>query len=333
MLGAKSTEMSMSPRQAKLKNTIIKLERRIARQVIWSALPVFPHTFRGRRFDKNAFVRELLTVPMNYWRCLETPLTAWGLQAEPGEIVLDLGSPKVLAWYLALQGCSVIASDISNYFVDDLRQLRRELSITPLFIALADGQKLPLSSGSVDRAYSISVLEHIPGCGDAVVMAEVCRVLKPGGTFCLTVPFYSRYVEEFRHSMYWEKFSVHDERGVFFQRRYDLLEMKERLFNASDLEPESILFMAEKPLVKPGLREDLVFEENCHRLNRRILSILAVGFSSIPVLRIPIPMLRYLVQASYSHRYHYFTEDAADQNVRGVFIRLCKKRLDGSIDR
>ena len=311
--------------QYELTSIIVQLERKIVRSAMRSILPLFPSTFRGGRLSRNSLLRELLTVPMNYWRCLETPLTAWGLQAKPAHVVLDLGSPKLLALYLSLQGYSVIATDISDYFIKDLRQLQYELVISSLQIAVAAGQHLPMQSDSIDCAYSVSVLEHIPNRGDAEVMAEVGRVLKPKGTFCLTVPFYSKYVEEFRPGIYWSKFSVQDERGVFFQRRYDLASLRERLLNDPCLEAELVIYMAEKPLVEPGLREDLVFEENCHHLNRRILGLIAAAFRTIPFFRVPIPMLGYLVQSSYSHRFHYLTEDAEDQNVRGVFIRLRKR--------
>lgn len=316
----------MSDVLSELTSTIVQQwEREIVRCVTISLLPLLPYTFRGRRLSRNYFLREMLNVPMNYWRCLEVPLTAWALQAKPGERVVDLSSPKLLALYLSLQGYSVMATDISDYFVNDLRQLKHELAISPLEIAVAAGQHLPLQSGSIDKIYSISVLEHIPNHGDAEVIAEVSRVLKPGGTCCLTVPFYTEYVEEFGPGVYWSKFSVQDKRGVFFQRRYDLPSLKDRLLNDPYLQSELLMYMAEKPLVEPRLREDYVFDENCHWLNRRFLSILSAAFRAVPVLRVPIPMLGYLVQSNYSHRYHYLTEDPEDKNVRGVFVRLRKR--------
>jgi SAM-dependent methyltransferase len=46
---------------------------------------------------------------------------------------------------------------------------------------------LPIKSGSVDAVVSISVFEHLEKA--AFVMAEVARVLKPGGVFYLATPF------------------------------------------------------------------------------------------------------------------------------------------------
>jgi SAM-dependent methyltransferase len=50
-----------------------------------------------------------------------------------------------------------------------------------------DGQELPVATASVDTVLSLEVLEHLPAPGRCV--AEMARVLKPGGRLLLTVPF------------------------------------------------------------------------------------------------------------------------------------------------
>ncbi len=50
-----------------------------------------------------------------------------------------------------------------------------------------DGRDLPFQDDSVGCAMATEVLEHCPD--PERVMAEACRVLKPGGVFFLTVPF------------------------------------------------------------------------------------------------------------------------------------------------
>ena len=47
---------------------------------------------------------------------------------------------------------------------------------------------LPVPDASVDRVIASEVLEHIPD--DRTAMAEIARVLKPGGTVAVTVPRY-----------------------------------------------------------------------------------------------------------------------------------------------
>ena len=50
-----------------------------------------------------------------------------------------------------------------------------------------DGNQLPFRDGAFDTVLSTEVLEHLPT--PAVCVAEMARVLKPGGKLLLTVPF------------------------------------------------------------------------------------------------------------------------------------------------
>ncbi|HET6213512.1 MAG TPA: class I SAM-dependent methyltransferase, partial [Micromonosporaceae bacterium] len=50
----------------------------------------------------------------------------------------------------------------------------------------ADARKLPLESDSYDLAIAFDVLEHIEE--DYLAAAEMCRVLRPGGTALIAVP-------------------------------------------------------------------------------------------------------------------------------------------------
>jgi len=50
-----------------------------------------------------------------------------------------------------------------------------------------DGNRLPFADGSVDTVLSTEVLEHLPEPRNC--MREMARILKPGGTLLLTVPF------------------------------------------------------------------------------------------------------------------------------------------------
>jgi SAM-dependent methyltransferase len=49
-----------------------------------------------------------------------------------------------------------------------------------------DALTLPFADGAFDRVIAAEVLEHVPA--DAVAMAELARVLRPGGTLAITVP-------------------------------------------------------------------------------------------------------------------------------------------------
>ena len=49
-----------------------------------------------------------------------------------------------------------------------------------------DALSLPFADGAFDRVIAAEVLEHVPA--DGVAMAELARVLRPGGTLAVTVP-------------------------------------------------------------------------------------------------------------------------------------------------
>jgi ubiquinone/menaquinone biosynthesis C-methylase UbiE len=94
-------------------------------------------------------------------------------------------------------GCS------SGYLLEDLRQalpqatllgvdlvaggLRRAHALVPdARLLLADVCALPIEDASVDVALSANLLEHVPD--DAGALAELHRVLKPGGLAAVIVP-------------------------------------------------------------------------------------------------------------------------------------------------
>ncbi len=53
-------------------------------------------------------------------------------------------------------------------------------------LVAGDGAALPFPDGSFDRVIAAEVLEHVPD--DARVLAELVRVLRPGGLMAVTVP-------------------------------------------------------------------------------------------------------------------------------------------------
>lgn len=73
---------------------------------------------------------------------------------------------------------------------------------------IADGGALPIATGSVDTVLLIEVLEHVSM--PERLLAETCRVLKPGGRLVLTTPFampeHGEPYDYFRYTQYGLKF-------------------------------------------------------------------------------------------------------------------------------
>jgi len=155
-----------------------------------------------------------IAIPLDPSRYLELPWAEQALAARPGERVLDLASPKLLAVALARAGVEVVSVDALPLEVERWRRLAPEVRFE-----VADGRALPFEDGSFGRAYSISVVEHIPEGGDEQALRELARVVEPGGRILLTVPYADAYRED------WRDRPVYGSAGAaeryFFERWYD----------------------------------------------------------------------------------------------------------------
>lgn len=191
-------------------------------------------------------------VPVSYWRWVEFPLVCgWG-GFRRDQRVLDIGSPKLLALYLATEvGARVVATDLDPYFLADYTRLGEAAGLARerFLPALEDGRRLSFRDESFDRVYSISVVEHIAAEGDMRCMEEIGRVLAPGGLALLTVPFAprSRDVRRPADYVYWNRSLPPDERGeVFFERRYSEEDLRRRLVEPSGLAVQKLQFVGER---------------------------------------------------------------------------------------
>jgi SAM-dependent methyltransferase len=195
-----------------------------------------------------------LVLPVEYIRCAETRYILQHLDDQPGQRVLDVGSPKLLSLFLAARlRAEVHATDLVDYFFEryDLysrvvlgRDQRRYL------MRREDARHLTYPSGHFDRVFSISAIEHIPDDGDSVAIQEIARVLAPGGTACLTVPWSDHgYLEEFKRrgdpDAYW---APGDGERVFFQRAYDRATLERRLLRPSGLSLVDLSFWGERTI-------------------------------------------------------------------------------------
>ncbi len=81
----------------------------------------------------------------------------------------------------------IIGLDIGIGLLGELRggAVKRGLSDVILPVNY-DGDNIPLADGSVDFAVSFEVIEHVKR--EAPVLAELARVIRPGGTLALSAP-------------------------------------------------------------------------------------------------------------------------------------------------
>ena len=93
---------------------------------------------------------------------------------------------RILAWAHA-RGARTYGIDISPPTVDLARETFAALpSAAPFGGAVADVRDLPFRNGSFDAVYSMGTIEHFDETDRAV--AEIARVLKPGGQAIVGVP-------------------------------------------------------------------------------------------------------------------------------------------------
>jgi SAM-dependent methyltransferase len=117
-----------------------------------------------------------------------------GLRA--GDRVLDLGCGGGRHAFDAMRrGARVVALDADAAEIKDVAALAEALmaddgqtrgSGGSGSALVGDALTLPFSDGAFDRVIAAEVLEHIPA--DACAVAELARVLRPGGTLAVTVP-------------------------------------------------------------------------------------------------------------------------------------------------
>lgn len=202
-----------------------------------------------RHLMRHGFLRQAVVrvvCPLDPSRYLELPETLDELAAQPGERVLDLASPKLLAVVLGRRGVDVTSVDLLESEIATWRELAGEEP--NVRFEVADGRRLPFDDASFDHAYSVSVIEHIPGDGDGEALAELTRVTKPGGRVVVTLPHARAYREDWRDTPVYA-----DHTGVpgpyFFQRWYD----EARLENLAAAAPALELVSSSVSRLQPNL--------------------------------------------------------------------------------
>lgn len=116
------------------------------------------------------------------------------LGVERGDRVLDIGCGGGRHSFEVLRrGGHALALDLSDTDLKDVRAMflaMHEDGSAPEGVwaggVCGDALELPFDDGAFDRVIASEVLEHIDD--DLLAMAEIARVLRPGGTVAVTVP-------------------------------------------------------------------------------------------------------------------------------------------------
>jgi SAM-dependent methyltransferase len=106
----------------------------------------------------------------------------------PGATVLELGPGNgyfsIDAARLLGAGGRLVCLDIQRPMLTDLRGRLAVAGVTNAHPVLGDAHRLPLADASIDVAFLVTVLGEIPDRPRG--LAELRRVLKPGGTLSIT---------------------------------------------------------------------------------------------------------------------------------------------------
>jgi SAM-dependent methyltransferase len=185
--------------------------------------------------------------PVDYMRCAEFFATGKELDLEPGERVLDVASPQWFTLFLAerhpettFDYINVVDQELEPYV-----EIAAATGLDNVTHTRQDVRDLAAADASYDRVVSLSVIEHVAPAegGDRQALAEIRRVLKPGGSLHLTVPYKSR-----ARTLHVEG-PVYEREGgekTFFSREYDR-ETFDHLVDGSGLQERARHFIVERP--------------------------------------------------------------------------------------
>ena len=127
-----------------------------------------------------------------FWHAHKWPLVVQQLEPHSDDRVLDVGAGSSQVSPELSDRCALAcAVDVSPAPLHFLRELDRANG--RLHLVAGDIHTLPFRAGSFDRITVLEVVEHLPADGVPRYLAELRRLLAPGGRLLLTTPNYRSY--------------------------------------------------------------------------------------------------------------------------------------------
>lgn len=159
---------------------------------------------------------------------------------------LDVSSPKLLPSLLQSEGKG--RWTCIDLFEDEIVAWR---AIDPeLELDVQDATALRFPEATFDHCVCVSVLEHVGAEQDAAALAEMWRVLKPGGVLHLTTDVATEPRDVFvGEQVYGRASRAVEDKGVFFKHDYSVEEV-ERLIARKPWQVGSRSFAVQR---KPGI--------------------------------------------------------------------------------
>ena len=236
-----------------------------------------PNSFRNKILRKSHLIDwtyrwdPFAYQPNSSTRVFEYPW-AFHVQSPPEGRVLEIGGGMSgFQFVLSRIGCRVVNIDPGQeklrdswrYNQSNFAELNRKFN-TNVELRPTTIDNAGLDDNSFDRAYSISVLEHLPLPAVATIMAHVWRCLKPGSRFVITVDLFLN-LAPFTRRTYNEYGTNIDIKWLLAQAPF-ILERgnEEELFGLDEFNTETILSKLEKYLVAidyPALSQCMVLQK------------------------------------------------------------------------
>lgn len=191
----------------------------------------------------------LLLSPVKIVRYFEFDFAARVHRWRLSKKVLDVSSPRLFSLWVASHFKQLDVAHINpdkNDTAETQALLGTRLDRGNLKLSNEDATVLSFGNNTFDAVISLSVLEHIPADGDKKALAEMWRVLRPGGRLILTVPFLPEYREEYFDFDEYHLYAPGTDGRYFASRYYDEVAVNSRIIDVVGRRPEVLEIFGER---------------------------------------------------------------------------------------